>query len=121
MCVPFSCSNFIFDEAAGEGDGQGLTSRTAHVTGAAWLRWANHGCVMITRKETGSKVVLRWRMLWLRQDFIGWSEHAATQRYLALTADKMVRMRTRVVQDLQTCIELLDSDQDGKLTFEEYV
>ncbi len=40
---------------------------------------------------------------------------------MALAADKMVRMRTRVVQDLQTCIELLDSDQDGKLTFEEYV
>jgi hypothetical protein len=47
---------------------------------------------MSKMKETaGSKVLLRWQRLGLWRGFIGWSEHAATQRRMALAADKIVR------------------------------
>jgi hypothetical protein len=60
----------------------------------AWASWRHHDKAKVkeTRKiiDAGAKVILRWQRLGLSKGFYGWSEHAATQRRMAIAAKKIV-------------------------------
>jgi hypothetical protein len=58
----------------------------------AWWRYHDKAKVKETRKiiDAGAKVILRWQRLGLSKGFYGWSEHAASQRRMAIAAKKIV-------------------------------